>query len=126
MKKLITYFIFVVIISLSQQTFGQASKNDTVLQDSDTVTIKIFIQFTVKPTGKFENVKVVDATCNFCDLDTLNQEKINEIKREGSLHVIKSEGNYQTYDHDTTLVEPRIFILPIESLMKEKTKPNKK
>jgi len=126
MKKLITYFTLVVLISLSQQTFGQSSRNDTNLQDSDTVTIKIFIQFTVKPTGKFENVKVVDATCNTCDLDILNQEKINEVKREASLHVIKSEGHYQTYDHDTTLVEPRIFILPIESLLKEKTKPNNK
>lgn len=107
-------------MSLSQQTFGQTSKNATCLQDSDTLMIKVFIQFTVKSTGKLENVIVVDTICDLCDLDTLNHEKINEVMREASLHVIKSEGHYHAYDYDTTLIEPIIFILPKKSLMKEK------
>lgn len=88
------------------------------LQQTDSLTITVFVSFTVNESGKVDQEEVDKTECSEYDIDQLDKEAINKLENE-ALRVIGEMDDLKPMDKPTKFTQPIKMKLPAGGLLKE-------
>lgn len=88
-------------------------------EDTDSITITVFVSFTVNESGKVVQAKVKKTVCSEYNIKQLDKKKIKKLEQE-ALRVIKEMDDFEPGAKPTRFTQPIKMILPENQYLKNK------
>jgi len=96
---------------LELDTFSQ-------IEQQDSLTVTIFVSFTVDANGKVNQPKIEKTECSEYDINELDKKAIKSLEKE-ALRVIKEMDDLDPVEKPTKFTQPIKMRLPVEGFLKE-------
>lgn len=124
MKKTILIALFIALTS-AFKGFGITEISDkfeldtfSQIEQQDSLTVTIFVSFTVDTNGKVNQPKVEKMECTDCDINELDKKAVKKLEKE-ALRVIVEMDDLDPVEKPTKFTQPIKMRLPVEGYLRE-------
>lgn len=121
--------IFIIMIS-SYVGFGMTENSDNLelvpflqTEQQDSLTITVFVSFTVNENGKVGQLKVEKTECSEYDIKELDKKAVKKLEKE-ALRVIEEMDDLDPSEKPTRYTQPIKMRLPTDGHLRKKKNKN--
>jgi hypothetical protein len=123
--KLPTLIAFFIVMISSFSGFGMTEISDKLelvtfsqTEQQDSLTITVFVSFTVNENGKVGQPKVEKTECSEYDIKELDKKAVKKLEKE-ALRVIEEMDNLDPIEKPTRYTQPIKMRLPTEGFLRK-------